>query len=238
MNAEEQIAETYLKLLDIGDVKFEPNGNIPPDFSINGYIGVEVRRLNQHFTEGTNAIGLEVLEIPIWDAFIEVLRSFEKGTREKSFGVGLIFQRPLKNKIKDLKPLMKNALISFLETRPKLPCTISVNDQVKFLIFVTEIEEDELFLEAGSADSDAGGPPMVQKYIENIRHCIKEKSMKIKSRMPRYEVWWLILVDTIEWPLKHEEIKTIIANIIDIGNFDELVIVNQRGKLFFMLSKQ
>ena len=49
MNEEEKIAANYLHSLGFGDVKFEPDGNIPPDFSIGKSVGVEVRRLNQHF---------------------------------------------------------------------------------------------------------------------------------------------------------------------------------------------
>jgi hypothetical protein len=36
MNREEKITEAYLKSLGFKDVIFEPDGNIPPDFSIDG----------------------------------------------------------------------------------------------------------------------------------------------------------------------------------------------------------
>jgi hypothetical protein len=52
MNREEKVAKTYLEKLGLGEVLFEPNGNVPPDFLINGRIAVEVRRLNQHYMKG------------------------------------------------------------------------------------------------------------------------------------------------------------------------------------------
>ena len=39
MKEEEQIAENYLKGLGIGNVIFEPDGNIPPDFSVGRALG-------------------------------------------------------------------------------------------------------------------------------------------------------------------------------------------------------
>ena len=51
MNKDEKIANTYLKSLGFQKLEFEPNGNIPPDFTINKKIGVEVRRLNKYFND-------------------------------------------------------------------------------------------------------------------------------------------------------------------------------------------
>ena len=89
MNEEEKITAKYLLSLGSRDVQFEQDGNVPPDFSINSSIGVEVRRLNQHFFQKDSVVGLEKLEIPIWDAFIEVLRSFDESFQGESFWVAL-----------------------------------------------------------------------------------------------------------------------------------------------------
>jgi len=40
MDASEKIAEKYLNGLAMGAVAYEPDGNIPPDFSVDGRIGV------------------------------------------------------------------------------------------------------------------------------------------------------------------------------------------------------
>jgi len=49
VNNDEKIANAYLKSLGFQKLEFEPNGNIPPDFSLNEKIGIEVRRLNKYF---------------------------------------------------------------------------------------------------------------------------------------------------------------------------------------------
>lgn len=52
MNKDERIAERYLKSLNIGEVAYEPDGKIPPDFLVNGCIAVEVRRLSEFASVG------------------------------------------------------------------------------------------------------------------------------------------------------------------------------------------
>ena len=39
-NDDEIQAERYLQILNIGPVRYEPDGNIPPDFAINSTIAV------------------------------------------------------------------------------------------------------------------------------------------------------------------------------------------------------
>ncbi len=63
MNREESVVRQYLEHVGFQDIKYEPDGNIPPDFLVGGRVAVEVRRLNQHFnTEGKDAETLERLE--------------------------------------------------------------------------------------------------------------------------------------------------------------------------------
>jgi hypothetical protein len=47
LNDDERIAGEYLHRLGMGTVAYEPDGQVPPDFLIDGRIAVEVRRLNQ-----------------------------------------------------------------------------------------------------------------------------------------------------------------------------------------------
>jgi len=48
MDSSETLAKEYLRFLGYTDIIYEPDGNIPPDFLVNGRIAVEVRRLNQN----------------------------------------------------------------------------------------------------------------------------------------------------------------------------------------------
>ena len=77
MNREEKIAKVYLKSLGFKNVVFEPDGNIPPDFSIDGRIAVEVRRLNQNFFTKDEAQGLKEARIPLFRLLQSSLSEFD-----------------------------------------------------------------------------------------------------------------------------------------------------------------
>ena len=47
MNKDEELAKKYLVFEGFRNIKFEPDGNIPPDFLCDSNIAVEVRRLNK-----------------------------------------------------------------------------------------------------------------------------------------------------------------------------------------------
>lgn len=51
MKQDEKLAEQFLNEQGFKVIDFEPLGNSkPPDFRIDGNVGVEVRRLNKHLT--------------------------------------------------------------------------------------------------------------------------------------------------------------------------------------------
>ena len=51
MDSSERIAYQYLSHQGFSDVAYEPDGNVPPDFLLNGRIAVEVRRLRKELDE-------------------------------------------------------------------------------------------------------------------------------------------------------------------------------------------
>jgi hypothetical protein len=95
MNREENITEAYLKSLDFKDVVFQPDGNIPPDFSIDGRIAVEVRRLNQHFFTKDEVRGLEETRIPLFTLLESSLSEFDSQYKGCSYWVAIKFHRPV-----------------------------------------------------------------------------------------------------------------------------------------------
>ncbi len=48
MDQSESHARDYLEHLGLGRVVYQPDGNVPPDFLVDGRIAVEVRRLNEN----------------------------------------------------------------------------------------------------------------------------------------------------------------------------------------------
>ena len=96
MNSEE-ITENYLKSLGYINVVFEPDGNIPPDFSIDDRIAVEVRRLNQNYFEGHEVKGLEEDRIPFINLLKSTLDEFDAQYKGSSYWISIRFKRPIKN---------------------------------------------------------------------------------------------------------------------------------------------
>jgi hypothetical protein len=66
VDASEVLADAYLRHCGYTDVKYEPDGNIPPDFLVNGRIAIEVRRLNQNYVAPEGNKGLEEVRIPLF----------------------------------------------------------------------------------------------------------------------------------------------------------------------------
>lgn len=113
MDKSEELAERYLTSLDLGEVVYEPDGNVPPDFAIAGTIAVEVRRLNQnHELEIGRTQGLEEVDIPLRRKMQKYLWSFAPSREGESWYVGYNFKRPLEP-WKVLQPLLDRALREF-----------------------------------------------------------------------------------------------------------------------------
>jgi hypothetical protein len=203
MNREEQIAETYLKSIGFRDVVFEPDGNIPPDFSLNGTIAVEVRRLNQHFFTKDGARGLEEARIPLFKLLKSSLSEFDSLYKGHSYWVSVRFHRPIGNSNSNKKAINK-ALINFLNRPYKDPCDIRVAGNIFFHIFPSQAVEGKVFRFAGGTDRESGGWVLAE-FAKNFGYCVKEKTQKIKTYEDKYSSWWLVLVDQIAHGLEENE---------------------------------
>lgn len=228
MKPEEETAEKYLSALSLGPVTYEPDGNVPPDFKVGKSLGVEVRRLNQSHFGRSDVKGLEELSIPLRACLEEVLRSFDKEYAGNSYWVVLNYHRPLSIKLSKLKDEMRVALRRFLDGRGTVPCRIKVSDNLAFRIYPSRNVMDRLFRHAGSSDRNSGGW-LVPVYISNISHCLTEKSKKISGYKPRYQEWWLLLVDRMAWGLDVKETQEVSSAISQLGNFDKLIVIDQLG---------
>lgn len=237
MKPEEIVAEKYLRKAYGGNIVYEPRGkDTTPDFSINGVYAVEVRRLNQHFFNGEKTEGLEQLSFPLYDALKEVLASFNSQYSGKSFWVFIDYQRPLGKNMRKLKLEMRNSLEKFLQAEVPLPYTLQVNEEIKFQFYSSVPISGRVFRFGGEGDGDAGGW-VISVYIDNVRHCIAEKSSKIKQYESLYREWWLYLVDYMELGLDYDDIKEVKTAISDLGQFNKVAIINYTGEfLLFDIS--
>jgi len=91
MDPTERLAKQYLESLALGPVDYEPDGNVPPDFLVDGRIAVEIRRLNQshEHPDGTYE-GLEQRWIPLWQRLRKHLSSLGPSVLGESWYVCVI----------------------------------------------------------------------------------------------------------------------------------------------------
>lgn len=236
MNEEEKIVHKLLQKNYHEQVIFEPDGNIPPDFKVGDHIAVEVRRLNQNFFQEDQIKGLEELSFPLFNAFREVLKSFGKQKSDYSYLVGVLYSRPIGLTIHKFKKQIEKELQLFLQ-KPifTFPYKIKIMNKVELIIYKKESIDKNLFRSMGGMDNDTGGW-IIPMYIENIQHCISEKSEKIISYFQRYEEWCLYLVDVMMWDLDEYDVNEITKNIQDLGNFDKVNII-RNGEEYLTINK-
>lgn len=186
MNREEHIAETYLKSLSLGDVTFEPDGNIPPDFSLNKEIAIEVRRLNQHYFSNGKTQGLENVRMPLFDFLNTTLRKFDADYQGNSYWVSVRFHRPI-GKLSDIKKEIIRTLTSFLNMPPQLPCNLQVTSNIRFNVFSSQPVEGRVFRFAGGSDRESGGF-VLSEFTKNFKYCVEEKTRLTKKYRDKYSL--------------------------------------------------
>lgn len=196
MKQEEQIVEDYLKSEGLSDIVYEPDGRIPPDFSVSSRIGVEVRRLNQRFT-GNTAEGLEEKSNSLLNCVDNVLREYDAAEPVDSFLVSVGYHRPI-GRLRQIRANLKRIITAFLSMTERNNYDFAVSNNVHVTFRPVHTQSPKRFLRLFDQDCDSGGP-LAEIYEENIRHCIDEKRRKTQPYLSRYSEWWLVLVDAIGW---------------------------------------
>lgn len=226
MNRDEAIAKNYLeKYYD--NVKFEPDGNIPPDFLIENSIGVEVRRLNRlYYCNNGEVKGLEETAIPLRDKVKKVLLNYDTESGSDNFWVGLRYRRD-KGKLNISEKKIKEAIDAFHSQNEAIPFKYKIGENV-FLRFITRGSKTTYRYELGmESDLDAGGW-VVNICSDAIRHCIEEKERKIMPYISKYAQWWLLLVDHMNYT-RNEDQADIVKSISKSSCFERIIVVNYDG---------
>jgi hypothetical protein len=204
MDTSEALAERYLKSLHLGSVVYEPDGNIPPDFTVDGHIAVEVRRLNQHYELAAGrAPGLEELDIPLRKRIKKLLRDHSPSLNGECWYVGYGFRRPLEPP-KELDSLLTNALSSFMREPSRQRTKLKLTPHFDIDFFRAGVDHGSFFVLGANIDRDSGGWVMPE-LDRNIRLCIAEKERKIAPYFAKYREWWLILEDRIDYAIDLED---------------------------------
>lgn len=232
MDHSERLAEKYLLALDRGMVVFEPDGNIPPDFSVDARIGVEVRRLNQNYEKYDGSTeGLEELAIPLWQRMKKLLLELGPSIGGESWFVAMDFRRPL-GPWKSLKARIEQELLVFMSGPMRFRKTLRITENFELDIFRASNDHGTFFLLGGSSDDDSGGWIMGE-VAKNLRLCIDEKERKIARYRAKYSEWWLLLADYIDFSMEPDDQKLFRAEVMPNiqHSFSKIVLIDPRDHL-------
>jgi hypothetical protein len=224
MDASEKLAEAYLKTLNFSEIKYEPDGNVPPDFLCDGRIAIEVRRLNQNFDDGTGSRGLEEVSIPLQKNMRALLASLGAPTEAKSWFVFYTFRRPLEI-WKILKPKIEQELREFVSNPVRANRKIRITDTFSIRIAAATKVWTTYFLLGGFIDDESGGW-LLEEIEKNLNLCIAEKTKKIEKFRHKYPEWWLIFSDQIAYGLDEFD-KELFRDQVSIAHdFDRVVLID------------
>ncbi|MCH8542542.1 MAG: hypothetical protein LAT61_03120 [Alcanivorax sp.] len=213
MDSTERLVKNNLKHQGYTDIVYEPDGNVPPDFLINGSIAVEVRRLNQNHDHGNQTKGLEEVAIPLWKRVDNLLSTYENKEGKESWFVHFRFSRPVEEWRK-LRPKLENALNKFRDCTNQQLGVVANGRGFELEIFCRASKSHEsLFVMGGCSDQESGGW-VLSEMQKNIIYCATEKAQKIERVRKKYPAWWLALVDHIGYGLNEfdrEQFKTSVS---------------------------
>jgi hypothetical protein len=169
--------EDYLLSLGLGKVKYEPRGkNTPPDFSLNGTIGIEATRLVQVIER--NGVPINITEeVPkILQSFENAIASITNPKFSGSYFVMVDFFFPLDRRAsakligKYLKNLSQESIV--------VPHEIKLSEALKIQIFASSKVFNTPFVHGGSNQVNGGGF-VLDDIIAQSRQAIIRKQKSI-----------------------------------------------------------
>lgn len=227
MDATETHVSDHLRSRGFTNVVYEPDGNVPPDFLINGKIAVEVRRLNQNHCVGSEAKGLEEVAIPLWRHIQQLLGNLGAPVRGESWFVYFRFSRPVEP-WKTLKPQLCKDFQNFIASTNHSQCLITQAQGIEIEVICKTLQPHAtMFVIAGCTDQESGGW-LLSEMENNIRYCASEKSRKIEKVKSKYPEWWLALVDHIGYGLDNFDQKMFRDQVSVSHNWDKILIINPK----------
>ncbi|MER9177774.1 hypothetical protein NKH72_30155 [Mesorhizobium sp. M0955] len=206
-------------------VVFEPDGNVTPDFLLNGHIAIEVRRLNQNYEGAGQTEGLEDAAIPFFHKLKKLVESFGPPTGTHSWFVSYDYGRP-EMPWKSLKPALKTMFSDFVSNPNPGSAKHKVGNRLRIKIHPSSMKFDTYFVMGGHTDDQAGGW-LVAEMIRNLGICVAEKTKKVADYRAKYPQWWLLFVDRIGYgSLDAEDIAVIREHVAGLDEWDKVIVVD------------
>lgn len=129
MDATERVVSNFLKGLGYDPV-YEPDGNVPPDFLVNGSIAVEARRLNHNELTSDGHRGLEETAVPLRFNLKRLLRDLGPPRGNTSWRVFYQFKRPLPP-WSELDRCLRRALETFRNEHYQEPACLGIGQNFR-----------------------------------------------------------------------------------------------------------
>lgn len=238
MDKSEEIVEKLLKSMGFQDVIYEPNGNVTPDFLVDGRVAVEVRQLNKSVDSGSgNRKGLQETSTPLWQGIEKLGRSFGNTVDETWFLI-IRFSRPIRA-WKHLKPNVKKALHNFKEqsTRNNGVIYEGSNFELRVMRSMTPLSH---FFNMGMMNDRQAAGFLVADMIDNINYCCSEKAQLTSKYKKLYPEWWLVLTNYFLVFPNDDEVQ-ILRNRVDDEHhkfWDRIILVDRHNhEKWFELSR-
>jgi len=223
MDRSEQLVERYLRAQGFSNIVYEPDGNVTPDFLVDGRIAIEVRRLNQNHETDEGSRGLEEVATPLDKMVRRVLAEIKRPTSGPSWFVLYTFCRPLPP-LKELARSLGNRLEAF-DGRQAGWTSIVIDRHFSIRLVRAVRPHANVFVIGGSADDDSGGM-VLSEMRRNLAICLAEKGRKVTKVRDKYPTWWFVLVDYIGYGLDHDE-RDGLRDLVTIEEpWDKIVLVN------------
>lgn len=225
MDSSEKLAEQLLRHMGFQSVVYEPDGNVPPDFLVDGRIAVEVRRLNKSHDSGDGMRGLEETFYPLWQKIERLAHSLGPANGESWF-VTFSFSRPIPKWV-DLESKLRAALKEFMAKSDGCSCVIY--EEPSFQLKVTRASNPlENYFCMGSGNDHQAGGFVVADMLVNIEHCANEKLQKVSKVRGKYETWWLVLADHIGLGLSEGDRMKFLSYASRPEGWDKIIVVDPR----------
>lgn len=223
MDRSELIARDHLVHRGCSAPRYEPDGNVPPDFLVDERLAVEVRRLNENERNTLVPKGLEETEIPLLIGLQRLTSSFGPPSGQ-AWWLALRFSRPVPS-WKVLGPRVRTFLEGVRDGPPAPTHAQDVDSHVRIEAFARPADADEMFHVAITSDEDSGGW-LLEELERNVRLVIGEKTKKIAPFRNRYPEWWLLLIDHVAFGMTEFDREQWRASVTMQHTWDRVVLVN------------
>lgn len=223
---DERIAGEFLESLQLGGVEHEPDGNVTPDFLLDGRIAVEVRRLNQNYElPNGGKEGFEGIMVGAWRRMQTIVKELGPSRDGESWNVFMQLRRPLD--WKSLEAEVVKRLTAFMQAETREEVTLQFGENFELDLMRASKDRGGFFYLMGHSNADAGGAVMA--LVErNLRLCVEEKARKVAPFRRKYGEWWLVLINRVDLHMEREDYEGFGKNLNPPleHNFDRIIIVD------------